>query len=134
VDTGFHVPEATAARLATLYRRAEDRSLEEVTRPWRRPHEPPLFKSGAEGLFSTTADYLRFCRMLLCGGSLDGARILGPKTVELMRQNHLPGGVDLSALALGAFGETQFPGVGFGLGFAVSQGPVQAGVIGSPGE
>jgi len=132
VDTAFHVDASKLDRVPVNYRRTEDKSLEPIVS--RNLAEPPTLKSGAGGLLSTTADYLRFCRMLLQGGTLDGARILGPKTVALMRQNHLPGGVDLASMALGAFGETQFPGVGFGLGFAVSQGPVQAGLIGSPGE
>jgi CubicO group peptidase (beta-lactamase class C family) len=54
--------------------------------------EKPAFLSGGAGLVSSTCDYLRFCLMLLGGGALDGARILSPKTVELMRQDHLPPG------------------------------------------
>jgi CubicO group peptidase (beta-lactamase class C family) len=132
VDTDFSVPAPDVDRVPLNYRRTEDKSIEPIES--RNLAQPPTLKSGAGGLLSTTADYLRFCRMLQGGGTLDGARILGPKTVELMRQNHLPGGVDLGTMALGTFGETQFAGVGFGLGFAVSQGPVPSGVIGSPGE
>ena len=131
-DTAFHVPSLKAERVPANYRRGEDKSLEAIE--WRDLSRPPKFKSGGGGLLSTTADYLRFCRMLLRGGSLDGARVLGPKTIELMAQNHLPGGADLGQMALGTFGETQFPGVGFGLGFAVSLGPVPSGLIGSPAE
>ena len=82
-----------------------------------------------------SADYLRFCLMLLGGGELDGVRILGRKTVELMAANHLPGGGELSTFALpGAYGEVGFAGMGFGLTVAVSLGPVATGVVGSPGE
>ena len=56
--------------------------------------------------------------MLRRGGELDGARILGPRTIELMHMNHLPGGKDLTQLAIGGFSETANEGVGFGLGFA----------------
>ena len=131
-DTAFQVPAPARDRVPAIYRRTEDKTLTPV--PGRDLTEAPVFKSGAGGLLSTTSDYLRFGRMLLNGGELDGARILGRKTVELMRQNHLPGGADLGSLALGAFGETQFPGVGFGLGFAVSLGGAPTGVIGSTGE
>jgi CubicO group peptidase (beta-lactamase class C family) len=53
---------------------------------------PPYIKrfpSGAGGLYSTAGDYARFCQMLLNGGSLDGASILGRKAVDLMMMNHL---------------------------------------------
>ena len=51
---------------------------------------PRTFFSGGGGLVSTAHDYLRFCRMLVNGGELDGVRILGRKTIELMTCNHLP--------------------------------------------
>jgi CubicO group peptidase (beta-lactamase class C family) len=72
--------------------------------------------------------------MLLRGGELDGQRVLGRKTIELMTKNHLPAGGDLTSVALGAFGETQFDGVGFGLGFAVSLGEAQTQQIGADGD
>ena len=81
--------------------------------------EPQTFFSGGGGLVSTAQDYHRFCQMLLNGGELDGARLLGPKTIELMTMNHLPDGEDLSTRALGTFSETANDGVGFGLGFAM---------------
>ncbi len=83
---------------------------------------------------ATTGDYLRFCQMLLNRGHLDGRRIIGRKTLELMTVNHLPGGADLAEVATGGFGEAEFPGVGFGLGFAVGQGPGATGSAGSAGE
>jgi CubicO group peptidase (beta-lactamase class C family) len=73
--------------------------------------------------------------MLLGGGELDGRRVLGPKTVELMTLNHLPGGGEMSEFALpGSYGEVGFDGMGFGLTMAVNAGPVASGVIGSKGE
>ena len=83
---------------------------------------------------STAADYLRFCLMLQNGGVLDGARLLGPKTVELMTQNHLPKGQDLTEVSVGLFGEVEMRGTGFGLGFSVNLGPDRQGEIGSAGE
>ena len=60
--------------------------------------------------------------MLRRGGELDGARILGPRTIELMHRNHLKGGKDLTQMAIGGFSETANEGVGFGLGFAIDPG------------
>lgn len=136
VDTGFMLPEEKVDRFPASYRRRRrDKALAlvEGAEPsvYRKPR---AFLSGGGGLVSTSADYLRFCRMLSNGGELDGARILGPKTIELMTMNHLPGGVDLRKVALGNFGETGFDGIGFGLGFAVSLGEVETAGTGSPGH
>lgn len=122
IDTGFHVPTDKLDRLAAYYRQ-EPGGLVLHEDPAVTPYaREPKFKSGGAGLVSTTADYLRFCEMLRRGGELDGARILGPRTVELMHQNHLPGGVDVAQHALSADVAEVQPGVGFGLGFATSLG------------
>ena len=94
----------------------------------------PTLLSGGGGLVSTAADYLRFSTLLLNGGELDGVRLLGPRTVRLMSQNHLPGGADLGALSTGGFAETTFEGTGFGLGFAVTLDPRAAKTLSNPGE
>ena len=100
-DTGFQVPEAHAGRLAASYARNSRKELILIDDPAESPYlVPPRFLSGGGGLVSTTADYLRFCQMLLGGGEHDGRRILGPKTVELMTLNHLPGGGELGDFAL----------------------------------
>jgi CubicO group peptidase (beta-lactamase class C family) len=66
---------------------------------------------------------------------LDGVRLLGRKTLELMTKNHLPGAQDLMALAQpGMFTEVAYGGVGFGLGFSVMQDPTRAQVVGTAGE
>src|ERR1700724_4601744 len=57
---------------------------------------PPSLISGGGGLWSTAADYLTFCRALINGGELGGARLIGPKTLALMTTNHVPGGRDLT--------------------------------------
>jgi CubicO group peptidase (beta-lactamase class C family) len=73
--------------------------------------------------------------MLLQGGELDGVRVLGRKTIELMSTNHLPGGGELQEFALpGGYGETGFDGVGFGLTMAVGLGPVATQGVGSAGD
>ncbi|HEX2849926.1 MAG TPA: serine hydrolase domain-containing protein [Acidimicrobiales bacterium] len=134
-DTAFHIRDDQVDRFAANYMRGPDKSLRLIDDPRASAYQhAPAFLSGGGGLVSTTADYLRFCRMLLAGGELDGARVLGSRTIDLMTDNHLPGGGDLARFALGAFGETGFEGIGFGLGFAVGLGPVASQSIGSAGE
>jgi len=94
----------------------------------------PKFLSGGGGMVSTAPDYLRFAQMLLNGGTLDGARILSRKTVELMRSDHLPPGIAFSAATRAQFEESapipEF-GQGFGLGFCVRK---EAGLNPVPGS
>ena len=131
-ETSFSVPAERVERLAANYQRQPDKSLALIDDPERSTYlKEPTFYSGGGGLTSTTADYARFCEMLRRGGELDGARILGPRTLRLMTQNHLRGGGDLSTMAVGAFSETAYEGVGFGLGFATTLGEVQAGTLGA---
>jgi CubicO group peptidase (beta-lactamase class C family) len=136
VDTGFTVPDSDIDRFAANYGRARDKSLRLVDDPETSGYRTPRrFLSGGGGLVSTTADYVRFGQMLLNGGELDGVRILGRKTVELMTRNHLPGNGQLRDYAVpGAYGEVGFDGTGFGLTMAVSLGPVATQTIGSAGE
>ena len=125
--TGFSVAPADQSRLTACYRRNAHKQLELADDPKHSVYlEEPAFFSGGSGLVSTSADYFRFCEMLRRGGELDGARILGPRTIELMHMNHLPGGKDLAELAIGAFSETANEGVGFGLGFASTLGKVES--------
>ena len=72
--------------------------------------------------------------MLLGGGTLEGVRIIGPKTFALMGTNHLPGGGDLTEWAQGSFSETTYEGIGFGLGFAVNLGMAATSAVGTEGE
>lgn len=136
VDTGFHVPEADRDRFAANYARNSRKELVLVDDPATSSYlTPPSFLAGGGGLVSTIGDYLRFCRMLTEGGELDGRRVLGRKTVELMATNHLPGGGELADFALpDGYGEIGFEGRGFGLSVAVNRGPAASGVIGSAGE
>jgi CubicO group peptidase (beta-lactamase class C family) len=134
-DTAFYVPEASLHRLAPCYqyRPANTPLLMEGAFANLVQHPHP-YLSGAGGLVSTTHDYVAFCQMLANGGQLDGRRVLGRKTIELMTVNHLPGGATLQDLAMGGFGEAGFEGVGFGLGFAVGLGPAATAMAGSAGE
>jgi CubicO group peptidase (beta-lactamase class C family) len=135
VDTGFHVPEPEFSRLAALYARGPGRQLTRFDPEQKGYRSQPSFLSGGGGLVSTAADYVRFASMLANGGELDGVRVLGRKTVELMASNHLPGGGDLREFALpGGYGEVGFDGMGFGLTVAVSNGPVRTAAAGSAGE
>jgi CubicO group peptidase (beta-lactamase class C family) len=130
-DTSFMVAPRKADRFAANYQREPDKTLKLIDDPARSAYlKEPTFFSGGGGLTGTIADYFRFCEMLRRGGELDGARILGPRTIELMRRNHLAGGNDLSGMAIGAFSETAYEGVGFGLGFAMTLGQVEAGALG----
>ena len=131
-DTSFFVAPRKRDRFAANYERQPDKTLKLIDDPERSTYlQEPSFFSGGGGLTGTTADYFRFCEMLRRGGELDGARILGPRTLELMHRNHLAGGKDLASLAVGAFSETAYEGVGFGLGFAMTLGEVEAGTLGA---
>ncbi|MGR7024858.1 serine hydrolase domain-containing protein [Geodermatophilus sp. URMC 62] len=97
-------------------------------------HSKPAFLSGGGGLVSTAADYVRFAEMLRRGGSFDGGRLLGPRTLAHMTRNHLPGGADLETFGRPLFAETPLRGVGFGLGFSMVIDPVRYGGVASVGD
>ncbi len=131
-DTGFVVPPEKIARFAANYRRGPDKQLKLLDDPEQSPYRAePTFFSGGGGLVGTMADYLRFTEALRRGGELDGARIIGPRTLRLMRRNHLANDGDLASLAIGGFSETANEGVGFGLGFAVTKDEVATGALGA---
>jgi CubicO group peptidase (beta-lactamase class C family) len=133
VDTGFHVPAEKLSRLAANYTTAAEGGLKLIDDPaTSRYGKPRQLCSGGGGLVSTSADYLRFCRMMLNKGTLEGTRILGRKTVELMTSNHLRG--DMAAMGQARFSESTYTGIGFGLGFSVMLEPAKAQIVGSPGE
>jgi len=118
-DTWFELPDAGVDRMTDAWRLHDDGSLAladlGARSGWRRKGR---FLSGGGGLISSTADYHRFCRMLLRGGELNGVRLLRPETIASMRANHLPGNADLATLSTGMFAEAYYEGTGFGLGFA----------------
>jgi CubicO group peptidase (beta-lactamase class C family) len=123
-ETGFSTGEENAARLAEPF----------ATDPWTGDKvqlfnmlEMPAMESGGGGLVSTTMDYARFCQMLLNGGTLDGTRLIGRKTLELMASDHLAPGVKIQGTLLA-------PGHGFGLGFAVRTHTGLAPFPGSAGQ
>jgi CubicO group peptidase (beta-lactamase class C family) len=136
MDSDFWVPEAAHDRLAACYERVpKDDSFRLQDDPRHSPYRTrPAFLSGGGGMVGTLDDYHTFTRMLLNGGALNGARILGRKTVDYMTCNHLPGNCDLAAMGQRTFSETPFDGIGFGLGFSVVIDPAAANVLDSPGE
>ena len=122
-DTGFFVPADKLERIATLY------NINEGMKPSDRgaPTSKPEFESGGGGMFSTVRDYSRFAQMLLHGGTLDGVRILGRKTIDLISTDHLTPEQRRSDNW-----DTQ-RGYGYGLGVRVMTNPELAGINGSVG-
>lgn len=120
VDTAFHVQPQDHPRLAEAFANDPDTGDAVLLQ---RVRDPPALESGGGGLVSTASDYARFLQMLLNGGALEGVRLLGRKTVELMTADHLGSMTGAPDLLL--------PGYGFGLGFAVR---LHAGIARTPGS
>jgi CubicO group peptidase (beta-lactamase class C family) len=142
-DTGFDVPPDRISRLAVVYEHAKPPAGAKSTngngagiRPGRLVESKPIassyteegrgFAAGGSGMFSTIGDYARFAQMLLNGGELDGVRILGRKTVELMTANHL------NHLPRVTHGSSDSDG--FGLGVAVRVDVAKSNELGSVGQ
>ncbi len=123
-ETGFHTTEENADRLAEPF--ASDPWTGEKVQLFNML-EKPVMESGGGGLVSTTIDYARFCQMLLGGGTLDGVRIIGRKTLQLMASDHLAPAVKIQ-------GTLTQPGHSFGLGFGVRTQEGIAPFAGSPGQ
>jgi CubicO group peptidase (beta-lactamase class C family) len=136
-DTAFWVPPDKTERFTACYQhetqvgglRLQDDARESTYA------KPPKLESGGGGLVSTAHDYLRFCRMMLNGGTLDGVQILSPKTVALFSLNFLPEGREIADMALpGMFSESGYAGVGFSLGCGVNVDVAKTRLPGSLGE
>ena len=146
VDTGFGVPAEKLPRLSAMYGLPDligenysfvqlfeaamagfnERIDVSATYP---TDTPEVFQRGGVGLFSTVADYMRFGQMLVAGGTLDGVRVVGRKTLELMHANHMPAEL-LPYELLGL----PNPGMGFGLGSRVMLDVAATAGSGSVGE
>ncbi len=132
-DTGF---AATGERAARVAEPQTDPSTG-ARPPMRNVTNPGRWASGGGGAVSTTADYARFCQMLLNGGELDGTRILAPNTVALMAADHLSPDCaygDTARPRFGALAPVPEMGYGFGLGFAVRTAAGRCPLPGSVGE
>jgi CubicO group peptidase (beta-lactamase class C family) len=136
-DTAFHVPQDKLERFTSCYQpESQERGLKLQDDARESTYaKPPLLESGGGGLVSTAHDYLRFCRMMLHGGTLDGVQILSPKTVALFSLNYLPDGSEIADMALpGMFSESGYAGVGFSLGCGVNIDVAKTRLPGSLGE
>jgi CubicO group peptidase (beta-lactamase class C family) len=120
-DSGFHFTGRQAQRVATIYARRP-----EGLQPNPQQDLNAVYFSGAGGLATSAEDYLQFAQMLLNGGELNGRRILGPRTVDLMLANHTGDMVN------GQFGRPA-RGMGFGLGMQVALDPIAADLAVSKG-
>ena len=133
LDTDFIVAKEKQERFATCYMPGKDGKLAVMDDPTKSTYLAPRNGySGGGGLAGTAGDYLRFCKFMLNKGELDGVRLLGRKTVELMTSNHLPG--DMADMGMPRFSESPYYGIGFGLGFSVMINPAKAQILGTAGE
>ena len=135
-DTAFHVPPEKLDRAARLYRiNPKTDTMEEVPFPYY--PAPPVFAAGGGGLVSTADDYLKFARLMLGKGEVDGVRLLKTGTVEMMTADRLTE----AQKAIPFMGIPFWLGQGFGLGVSVITDPVKqawmgagnAGAFGWPG-
>ncbi|MHB8574973.1 MAG: serine hydrolase domain-containing protein, partial [Dehalococcoidia bacterium] len=134
-DTGFSVRPDQAGRFAANYTAADGGGIRVFDDPTSSSYlRQPTFLCGCGGLVSTAGDYLRFSRMLLDGGRLEGERIIGRKTLELMALNHIEGGKTIAEAAAADILQTTSAGSGFGLGFAVWLDGAKGQLSGTPGE
>ncbi|MCP4086099.1 MAG: beta-lactamase family protein [Actinomycetia bacterium] len=137
-DTAFFADAARQERLGALYipdpDPAKGKKAMRMDMMGNAALSEPAMLSGGGGLVSTAADYHRFTQMLLNRGELDGVRLLGTRTVEYMATNHLPGGAELAQFGRPLFSETDFEGMGFGLGGSVVIDPAATKVLSSKGE
>jgi CubicO group peptidase (beta-lactamase class C family) len=137
-DTAFYTPEDKIKRFGSCYQPDDGGNglkLQDDGRESAIYAEPPKLESGGGGLVSTAHDYLRFCRMMLNGGSLDGVQILSPKTVALFSLNYLPDNREIADMAFpGMFSESGYAGVGFSLGCGVNVDVAKTRLPGSLGE
>ncbi|MCG5433624.1 beta-lactamase family protein [Mycobacterium sp. MYCO198283] len=126
-DTGFYVSPQARGRVATMYRLDGDTLRDDAMGP--PAVKPPRFCMGGANLYSTADDYLRFARMLLGGGEVDGVRVLTPDSVTAMRTDRLTADQKRHPF----LGMPFWVGRGFGLNLSVVTDPVQAQRLFGPG-
>jgi len=136
MDTGFWCPPEKIDRFASCYMPRPGGGLQTQDDAGKSTYAaPPSLESGGGGMVSTAHDYLRFCAMMLNGGSLDGVQILSPKTVALFSLNHLPGNKELADMAPpGNFSESGYSGIGFSIGCGVNIDVAKTRLPGTLGE
>ncbi len=116
-DTGYNLSKEQQSRVVQVYNQTNDGLVKNANQP---KMEGNTLWSGVNGLYSTAADYMNFCQLLLNGGKFNGKQLLSRKTIELMTDNHTGDLFDK-------------PGEGFGLGFAVLEDVAERRLLGSEG-
>ena len=135
-DTAFWCPAEKIDRLASCYMPKAGGGLQLQDDAGKSTYAaPPNLESGGGGLVSTARDYMRFCRMMVHGGTLDGVQILSPKTVALFSLNLLSGNRELADMAPpGMFSEAGYSGIGFSIGCGVNVDVAKTRLPGTLGE
>ncbi len=137
-DTAFYCPEDKIERFCSCYQPASPKGGLKLQDDAQAStySTPPALESGGGGLVSTAHDYMRLCRMLLGGGSLDGVQILSPKTVAMFSLNLLPDHKLMTDMvpSLGLFTEAGYGGIGFSIACGVNVDPARTRLPGTPGE
>jgi len=123
-DTSFWVPPEKRARIAQFYISTQPRQFTRGSVDSFTAEKPMAYASGGQGLVSTAGDYLRFARMLMNDGRLEGTRLLRPETARLLRTNHMTE----AQRTLPFFAGTPFT-QGFGLGVAVVVYETKPGIV-----
>ena len=127
-STGYRFFGDIERRLVPMYRRNADGGIDRSEGMFDDRHRADaLYEGGGAGLFSTVRDYLRFTQMLANGGEVDGVKVLGRKTIDLMRKNHL------NPDQMADFTNTYLAGYGYGLGVRTMMDPAAGGSNGSIG-
>jgi CubicO group peptidase (beta-lactamase class C family) len=129
VDTDFWIPPEKMARAASVYGFNDDQTAL-APRHFPARTAPPGFCGGGAGLVSTLDDYLKFARMLLGEGEVDGVRLLRPETVRLMRENRLTD----AQREIPFMNIPMWAGQGFGLGVSVITDPEKQAWMGPGGR
>ena len=136
-DTAFLCPSSKLDRFSSCYMPKPGGGLKLQDDAQRSTYAaPPKLESGGGGLVSTAHDYMRFCRMMVEGGTLDGVQILSPKTVAMFSANLLPDGKLMTDMVpgVGLFTEAGYGGIGFSIGCGVNVENAKTRLPGTPGE
>jgi len=128
-DTGYRYRDDIESRMVSLYKREENGEMKKIDGMFDEYHKPDaIYEAGGAGLYSTVKDYLKFSQMLANGGVYNGERIIGRKTIDLMRTNHL------NAVQLQDFTNSYLAGYGYGLGVRTLISKAEGHSNGSEGE
>ena len=128
-DTGYRYRDDIESRMVSLYKKEDNGKMKKIKGLFDEYHQPDaIYESGGAGLYSTVKDYLKFAQMLANGGIYNGERIIGRKTIDLMRANHL------NSVQLKDFTNSYLAGYGYGLGVRTLISKAEGHSNGSEGE